>query len=700
MTDFDGIVPAIAEALRKRGYETLTPVQQAMLDPELEGRDALVSPNRLRQDRRPSGLHSRRRCLPAKAASAVPGRRWRSHRPDARARHAVKRELEWLYEFTGATIASCVGGMDIRNERRPSNAAPTSSSARRAACGDHLTRGALDLSALRAVVSTRRTRCWIAASARISNSSSKPAGRPPDADVLGDRAALDRRSRRSYSAMPAASPRPPSRSSMSTSNIARSPSFPRPRNAIINVLRYYEARNTIVFCSTRAAVNHLTARLHNRGFSVVALSGELSQNERTHALQAMRDGRARVCIATMLPPAASTCRASNSSSTPTCRPFRNAAPSLRPHRPRRQQGHLRADRSVNRAARPSALLQGAGSRGLGEPPSADEVLARDGERILADQAFAEAVAEDEQPTIADLLATHGAEKVAAAFLRIIVPAVRLPKISFRQSRSEQAAPRADYANRRAPPRSRAAISARASGSRSRSAAGRTPSRAGDPDALPQWQDHKNEIGAIKMQPEEPSSRSRKTASTPSCRRSDGRRAGCAGLPSRSFPARRISPPRRRREPRGATRAGGIRAAWRKATLRPEDEETGRRRAVTTSRQWMPRSGRMLRHGRSAKTTAATVPQKPYARRRDPNGLTGPPMIAGANGRRATAKPLPARGIFRQEGLRRKAERQVRGAGNGAPKQGKREADGSRLSARISSSGSARTARGCIYRALA
>ena len=36
----------------------------------------------------------------------------------------------------------------------------------------------------------------------------------------------------------------------------------------------------------------------NRGFKVVALSGELSQQERSHALQALRDGRARVCIAT------------------------------------------------------------------------------------------------------------------------------------------------------------------------------------------------------------------------------------------------------------------------------------------------------------------------------------------------------------------------------------------------------------------
>ena len=64
------------------------------------------------------------------------------------------------------------------------------------------------------------------------------------------------------------------------------------------MLRYYEAPNAIVFCNTRAMVNRLTTRLSNRGFSVVALSGELSQTERTHALQAMRDGRARVCVAT------------------------------------------------------------------------------------------------------------------------------------------------------------------------------------------------------------------------------------------------------------------------------------------------------------------------------------------------------------------------------------------------------------------
>src|SRR5690606_16145360 len=46
------------------------------------------------------------------------------------------------------------------------------------------------------------------------------------------------------------------------------------------------------------AVRHLQAALLERGFSVVALSGELTQNERTSALQSLRDGRARVCVAT------------------------------------------------------------------------------------------------------------------------------------------------------------------------------------------------------------------------------------------------------------------------------------------------------------------------------------------------------------------------------------------------------------------
>src|SRR5262249_22784876 len=68
--------------------------------------------------------------------------------------------------------------------------------------------------------------------------------------------------------------------------------------APVNVLRYFDPGAAIVFCSTREAVRRLHANLVERGFNVVALSGELTQNERTRALQSLRDARARVCVAT------------------------------------------------------------------------------------------------------------------------------------------------------------------------------------------------------------------------------------------------------------------------------------------------------------------------------------------------------------------------------------------------------------------
>jgi ATP-dependent RNA helicase DeaD len=54
----------------------------------------------------------------------------------------------------------------------------------------------------------------------------------------------------------------------------------------------------MLFCATRDNVRHLHAGLTERGFQVVALSGEHSQNERNAALQALRDRRVRVCVAT------------------------------------------------------------------------------------------------------------------------------------------------------------------------------------------------------------------------------------------------------------------------------------------------------------------------------------------------------------------------------------------------------------------
>src|SRR5882672_2692765 len=69
-------------------------------------------------------------------------------------------------------------------------------------------------------------------------------------------------------------------------------------HAVVNVLRMIDSPAALVFCNTRDGVRHLHAALVERGFSAVSLSGEFSQTERNHALQALRDGHARVCVAT------------------------------------------------------------------------------------------------------------------------------------------------------------------------------------------------------------------------------------------------------------------------------------------------------------------------------------------------------------------------------------------------------------------
>ena len=66
-------------------------------------------------------------------------------------------------------------------------------------------------------------------------------------------------------------------------------------NAIINVLRYYEAKNALVFCNTRAAVNHLTARQQPQLFGR-ALPVNLP--ERAQPCTAGDATAAPVCIAT------------------------------------------------------------------------------------------------------------------------------------------------------------------------------------------------------------------------------------------------------------------------------------------------------------------------------------------------------------------------------------------------------------------
>ncbi len=298
---FPQVSPLLAEALTAHGYTALTPVQASVIEPEARGRDMVVSAQTGSGKTVAFGLAiadellSREGGLPPAATPLA-----LVITPTRELALQVSRELTWLYAKTGARVTTCVGGMDPSKERRALAYGAHIVVGTPGRLRDHLERGALDLSALRDIIldeademldmgfredleeildatpSTRRTLLFsatmpkpiVALAKRYQNNALRIS------TVGEDRGHGDI----TYQAV-----------TVAPAQI---------EHAAVNLLRFHDAETAMLFCATRDNVRHLHATLVERGFSVVALSGEHSQNERNAALQALRDRRARVCVAT------------------------------------------------------------------------------------------------------------------------------------------------------------------------------------------------------------------------------------------------------------------------------------------------------------------------------------------------------------------------------------------------------------------
>jgi ATP-dependent RNA helicase DeaD len=153
---------------------------------------------------------------------------------------------------------------------------------------------------------------------------------------------------------------------------------------------------------------------------VVALSGELTQHERTQALQSLRDGRARVCVATDV--------AARGIDLPNLdlvihADLPNDAEVMQ-HRSGRTGRAGRKGVSVllvppARRRRAELLLNLAGIDVVwGTAPTADEIRKLDQERMLKDALFAEETTADDLVLAQALLAQRSPEDIAAALARL------------------------------------------------------------------------------------------------------------------------------------------------------------------------------------------------------------------------------------------------------------------------------------------
>ena len=298
---FENLPPVLGETLAERGYAEATPVQTAVTSPDAQGRNLLVSAQTGSGKTVAFGL--------ALADQLIPAGSEASHSdkplalviaPTRELALQVSRELGWLYAKANLRIATCVGGMDASKERRALRSGPAIVVGTPGRLRDHLERGALDLSGLAGVVLDEADEML-------------DMGFRDDLEEILDASPEKRRTLLFSATLPRQIVRLAERyqrdalrltlagESRGHGDIAYQAITVAPseiENAVVNLLRFHEAETTICFCATRDSVRRLHATLQNRGFAAVTLSGEHSQSERNQAMQALRDQRARVCVAT------------------------------------------------------------------------------------------------------------------------------------------------------------------------------------------------------------------------------------------------------------------------------------------------------------------------------------------------------------------------------------------------------------------
>jgi len=439
--------PALDRALSERGYAEPTPVQSAVLEAALNedgsGRDLLVSAQTGSGKTVAFGLALAPTLLGEAEKFAEYGAPVALViAPTRELALQVSNELQWLYAQTGARIVSCVGGMDPKVERQALNRGCHIVVGTPGRLRDHVERGSLDLSTLKAVVldeademldmgfqedltfildaapAERRTLLFSATLARdivqLAKTYQKDALRIDTVAGAGSHADIE------YKAIRVA----PNEVEL----------------AVVNVLRYFEAPGALVFANTRERVKHLTSSLRERGFSVVGLSGELTQSQRSEALQALRDGHARVCVATDV--------AARGLDLPDLGlvihaeiPVNKAGLLHRSGRTGRagKKGVSVLLVSYTRRRKVELMLQSASIKAeWSGPPSADMILENDRKRMLADPVLTAPVEDEDMLALGrQLLEKSTPEQIAAALIRLYQQKLPAPEDVYDDDRMKR-----------------------------------------------------------------------------------------------------------------------------------------------------------------------------------------------------------------------------------------------------------------------
>ena len=293
--------PELLNALERKGFTSLTAVQQVVLDPELAGRDLRVTSQTGSGKTVAIGLTLRD--LPLSEAAAHSG----VARPVAlvvtptrELAQQVEQELSWLYADAGVRVACTTGGASYRTEQRAFARGPGIVVGTPGRLLDHLRRGAIEPSQVAALVldeadrmlelgfredllaiielmpETRLTHLVSATFPRALSSLADRIQRDPahvEGTILGE-------------------------ANTDIDHVIHIVDPAERGAAIMNLLLAYPDDQTLIFVRMRSDASELAALLSRAGFAASGLSGDMEQAARNRALRAFREGELRVLVAT------------------------------------------------------------------------------------------------------------------------------------------------------------------------------------------------------------------------------------------------------------------------------------------------------------------------------------------------------------------------------------------------------------------
>ena len=293
--------PALASAFAAKGYDTLTPVQEAVLDEALEGRDLRITSQTGSGKTIAIGFAVRDLLDDLTAQyGGVARPRVLILAPTRELAKQVADELTWLYAPLRVRVAAVTGGSGYLDQKRALSSNPAVVVATPGRLRDALERQRLDPSALAAVVLDEAD-------------SMLDLGFREDLEAILAMLPAERRSHlvsatfsRDVVALADRFQKDPvhvqgTRLGEAHADIEHVVHLVEPFkrvDALVNLLLSDEDAKSLVFARTRADVARIAGELAEAGFVVRTLSGEMEQPERDRALAAFRQGGVQALIAT------------------------------------------------------------------------------------------------------------------------------------------------------------------------------------------------------------------------------------------------------------------------------------------------------------------------------------------------------------------------------------------------------------------